>query len=338
MSLGPLTSEIIGDFGRLKDLLADWWQLWRQCKTATPFQSPAWLLSWWRAFAPGELCVVAVRRCGRLVGLAPCYIEIGALGPRVLPLGVSLSDYLDVLIDPDTPAGVGSALVAQLAAGMEWDSCEFVELKPQAHGLGLPCPPGCCDQLEIAESCPVLPLPNTPQQLAHVIPAGKRRDVRQSQNRMARRGDMSIVHPPAASIEPVLTDLVRLHQARWDSRAGGVFTDQRVIGFHYAAVADLFASGLLRLYVLKSSSVVAGVYYGFMHADCAYAYLGGFDPAFAFESPGTILLDHAIAEAVREGAREFHFLRGREAYKYQWGATDRWNYRRIFRRTHAPWC
>jgi hypothetical protein len=32
-----------------------------------------------------------------------------------------------------------------------------------------------------------------------------------------------------------------------------------------------------------------------------------------------------IEEAVKEGRRELHFLRGAEAYKYAWGATDRMN-------------
>jgi len=43
----------------------------------------------------------------------------------------------------------------------------------------------------------------------------------------------------------------------------------------------------------------------------------------------------AIEAAIAEGAREFHFLRGREAYKYEWGAVDRWNRRRSFRRAAA---
>ena len=29
-----------------------------------------------------------------------------------------------------------------------------------------------------------------------------------------------------------------------------------------------------------------------------------------------------MADAVREGATRFDFLRGREPYKYDWGATD----------------
>ena len=85
-----------------------------------------------------------------------------------------------------------------------------------------------------------------------------------------------------------------------------------------------------------TGGALAGVYYGMQHAGRAYAYLGGFDPAFEEASPGAILIGHAIAEAIGEGAGEFHFLRGREAYKYSWGAADRWNQRRLWtRRAHA---
>ncbi len=47
------------------------------------------------------------------------------------------------------------------------------------------------------------------------------------------------------------------------------------------------------------------------------------------ESPGTILLGAMIEEAAAEGVAELHFLRGAEAYKYAWGATDRHNATRI---------
>jgi CelD/BcsL family acetyltransferase involved in cellulose biosynthesis len=36
-----------------------------------------------------------------------------------------------------------------------------------------------------------------------------------------------------------------------------------------------------------------------------------------------VLVGCAIEAAAEEGAREFDFLRGREAYKYRWGARDR---------------
>ena len=34
----------------LERLREEWLALWRRSPTATPFQSPMWLLPWWRAF------------------------------------------------------------------------------------------------------------------------------------------------------------------------------------------------------------------------------------------------------------------------------------------------
>jgi CelD/BcsL family acetyltransferase involved in cellulose biosynthesis len=68
------------------------------------------------------------------------------------------------------------------------------------------------------------------------------------------------------------------------------------------------------------------------HGGRSYAYLCGFDPDFDYESPGTILIAHAIEQAVRQRDAEFHFLRGGEQYKYRWGAVDRWNQHRVIAR------
>ncbi len=108
--------------------------------------------------------------------------------------------------------------------------------------------------------------------------------------------------------------------------------DARVQTFHRQALLGLLAAGFLRLYELRIAGKTVAVYYGFVHRKRAYAYLMGFDPDYAFESPGVALLAHAMEEAIREGACEFHFLRGDEAYKYKWGVENRWNERRIFTR------
>src|SRR3954467_7238622 len=52
-----LTTETVDTVEGLTRLLPQWWALWDRCPSATPFQSPAWLLPWWRAFQPGGLLV-----------------------------------------------------------------------------------------------------------------------------------------------------------------------------------------------------------------------------------------------------------------------------------------
>ena len=51
-------------------------------------------------------------------------------------------------------------------------------------------------------------------------------------------------------------------------------------------------------------------------------YASGFDPAFAARSPGALVIARAIEAAHEAGARRYDFLRGGEAYKYEWGARD----------------
>ena len=47
---------------------------------------------------------------------------------------------------------------------------------------------------------------------------------------------------------------------------------------------------------------------------------------------GTLAFACAIENALQGGAREYHFLRGQEGYKYQWGAIDTQTVRRTIRR------
>jgi CelD/BcsL family acetyltransferase involved in cellulose biosynthesis len=320
----------------LAELEAEWWELWSRCPAATPFQSPAWLLPWWNAFAPGRLCVVTGREAQRLVALATLYVEQGAYGARLLPLGASISDHHDMLLDPEFATSAGCGLASYLAQyGPIWQSWEMSELAPDAGALRLLAPPDCEDRVEISSACPVLRLPSNATIEAHASPR-KRRDIHRARNRAGRRGSLEIIVADRNSALPMLENLIRLHGAQWRSRgATGVLVDSRVQRFHRGAIPRLLRAGLLRLCELRIADATAGVYYGLQHRECAFGYLTGFDPQYAFESPGTMLLEYALDWAVRDGAREFHFLRGREAYKYEWGAVDRWNQRRTFRRVAA---
>ena len=44
----------------------------------------------------------------------------------------------------------------------------------------------------------------------------------------------------------------------------------------------------------------------------------------------TLLIAHALEDAVSRGDSEFDFLRGNEPYKYRWGAVDRFNRRMLY--------
>jgi CelD/BcsL family acetyltransferase involved in cellulose biosynthesis len=334
---GRIEVETLRDGRRVAAIEREWWDLWRSAPAATPFQAPAWLLPWWEAFAPGELRVIAVRRRDRLIGLAPFYLETSGRGRHLLPLGISTSDYLDVLIDPNEQEDAISAISRQL--GTEgWDCWELHELSAEASGWHL-APPAGCDTVEDRSSiCSVLALPRTLDGLASALPARIRRKIRMARHRANRCGGVEIMTPDSAGRPSLLSSLLRLHARRWESRGGSaVLEDARVASFHRAAIARMPAD-MVRLYGLRIGGHMAAVFYGLQHSGRAYAYLSGFDPDFAHASPGTLILAHAIEQAVRDGAREFDFLRGGEAFKSGWGAAQRRNGRRIFSRVADHVC
>lgn len=327
-----LTVTHIDDSAALRALEPAWWTLWRSLPRATPFQSPAWLCPWWEAFAPGQLRALALWQGERLVGLAPLYLEKGPHGRRLLPLGMSVSDYLDLLLAPDRAQAAMATLLRALEA-LPWEEWELTELPPGAAAFRLPCPPGWGEERSGASPCLALPLRGT---LAESLPKGQARKLRMARHRLARRGAHRFLTAEAANLPALLQALQRLHGKRWAERdESGVLADDAVVRFHRAAAPRLLAAGLLRMSALEIEGRLAGVLYALRHRHCLYAYLLGFDPDFAFESPGTLLLARAVEDALAEGATRLDFLRGEEAYKLRWGATAQPNGRRVFRRAAA---
>ena len=104
-----------------------------------------------------------------------------------------------------------------------------------------------------------------------------------------------------------------------------MLADPDVLRFHALAGPALLSAGLLRLEALHLRGEPAAVIYALLSPDRIHFYLSGFNAQFTFESPGTILLAGMVDDAIGEGRMEAHFLRGNEAYKYAWGATDRFN-------------
>jgi CelD/BcsL family acetyltransferase involved in cellulose biosynthesis len=315
----------------IEALAPEWRALWRRTPNATPFQSPEWLLSWWGCFGNAAPSVVTARDDDRLIGLLPLYLLDEPGCRKLLPFGISLSDYLDGLIDPGY-AELGNRLLDSLKGVPAWDECHLPDLPLGAALLAARRPPAFSEDRSDGETCPVLRLPSTVERLREVVPRKTLRYVLRAHRRTACVGDVTVTRAETSTVEPCMGELFRLHERRWQRAGGqGVCADPVVRCFHLTAAARLEDAGMLRLYSLRMGASLAAVYYGFTAKETAYAYLSGFDPDFAELCPGAQIIAHAIEEAVREGVREFHFLRGGEAYKYSWGALDRRNAARTLR-------
>lgn len=310
-------------------LRPEWEALWRSAANATPFQSPAWLLPWWSVFGTHRPMIATLRDAARLIGVLPLYVLDEPPARKLLPLGAGVSDYHDVLLAPDAPPAATHWLLQAALAAADSDrvtECALLELPPHARLMTAAVPAGWKEEPGFQIPCPVLELPPSPDGLRACIPAGRLRDVRQYRHRAEREGGWSIETADLENVEELLSVLIRLHRQRWESRGeAGILADPRVAAFHYRAATELIGAGLLRFQAIRVRGSIAAAFYALLGDDGVMFYLSGFDPRLARLSPGTILLGHMIDQAVAEGRRKLHFLRGAESYKYAWGARDRMN-------------
>ncbi len=320
--------EVLDTDAALQALAPEWNALWRRAGVP-PFQSPHWLLPWWDAFGTGRPRVATLRTGGVLTGLLPMYLLDEATERKLLPLGVGVTDYCDALLDPAAPPGaIDQLLAAVLARADGATSCALPDLPPGAALRRAAAPAGWTERALPETPCPVLTLPDNDPHRA--VPAGMRRNVRQSRHRANRSGPWSAGLADPANALAAWRDLKRLHGARWSGRGQeGVLADPAVVAFHDAAAPLLAAAGTLQMHVVAFEHRTVAAYYCLAAPARLFFYLSGFDATDSHVSPGVLLLGHIVDQAVKTGVRELHFLRGGEPYKYAWGAEDRWNTGRL---------
>lgn len=325
----------IGDFAALTAKHAeDWRRIAGESPAATVFQTWEWTEAWWRHCASSHrLRALVFRENGEVVGFAPLTGSRLPSPLRTLRLaGTGPSDYLDMLALPGWESVVASAFVAYLREhSRRWDWLDLQQIRPGAAADTL-CDAAARDRVEVwqGETCPYLPL----------IP-GDWEGVRKSLGKKLRQNigyygraleKQYMVEYRMANHETLADDLDAfffLHQKRWNKRwLPGAFASRQTRKFHEAAARNLLDAGMLRLHTLSLDGTIQAALYCFHKDDRTCYYLSGFEPEMSRLSIGTVLTAHAIRHAAeKDGAHEFDFLRGNEAYKYRWGAIDRHNRR-----------
>jgi CelD/BcsL family acetyltransferase involved in cellulose biosynthesis len=317
----------------LEALASAWQELWERAPAATPFQSPAWLIPWWNEVGGGELRVLAARANGELVGLLPLYRQHEGEGGKLLPLGIAISDYLDGLFEEGLEVIAAEALLRDLAKRDDWRCCELHPLRAGSHLLEARVPPDWTNEVVEFEPCLAVEVPAGARELRDVLPSKIRDNLGNYRRRAERAGRVTFQTATAGTLSEFVEALFRLHDARWRQlEQPGVLADPAIRRFHRTAAPLLLSSGLLRLHALRLDDRIIAVMHALHAKRRAYCYLCGFNPEFGALSPGTLILGHSVRQAVREGAREVDFLRGRERFKYFWGVRERPCYGRMVNR------
>lgn len=273
------------------------------------FATREWCDAWWRHLGGGERWTVEHRDPdGSLFAVAPLYLTRRGPLRIVRFVGHGEADLLGPLCRPERRSQAAAAILRTLHEEGGWDVFLGQDLDQAARwgeawgGTRIR-----------GESSPVLAFEQGDwDEFLAARSRNFRYNLRRNRKKVEEAG-AAFRLTDEASLHGDLESFFRLHSARWGGE--GVFGDERVRAFHREFTAAALERGWLRMWVIEMEGGTAAIWYGFRFAGVEYYYQMGWDPKLEQLSLGTVVLNHSIEHALKDGMREYRFLRGAEAYK-----------------------
>ncbi len=333
-----LQVRVLNSIRQLEEEANEWRALWARCVDArSPFLSFEWIRAWVEHYGQGEgLHVLIVQDEHRVVGIMPlmrCRWSIGPVALHTLETIGTQSRNRIALVQPDVSREVACAIADHLcSAALSRGIYLRLSLVPAdlpllsalkeslaAVGLGV----RWCERT--TSQAPYVPLPASWEDLLRVVGRRRRKVLGRAQRRLERdHHDVVFERSSGDSIQAVMNELYRLHQARW-SEIGmrGLFRDERSRAFHNRIAKDLDRLGWLRLSSMKVSGRTASVRLVVVLDGVAYLLRSGRESQFSEYSVGLLHGMQLFREVMAAGVWEADFLRGAEPYKFYWTRTYR---------------
>ncbi|MEY9848053.1 hypothetical protein ABH940_005154 [Streptacidiphilus sp. BW17] len=312
-----LETVVLRDERALDALAAEWDELQDRSPGATPFQSHAWLSSWWHSYGrPGRLRLVTVRRHDRLIAVAPLHRD----GAALRPLGGEITDFHDVLLDGEHLDEAAGALAAALAAELRgpWARLDLGEVRADAalHHLA----PHWPRTLRRLPGSLVQHLPGVPmEELLTRLPGRTAQRTKVKLRKLAAAGiEVRTVLPGEA---PEAVDrMLALHALQWRDRGATPEHMRDRFATHLRAAATSMAAtdrATLREYRLDGRLIACDLQLQGPTLTALYVY-GVHPEARERVDIAGMLFGEALAHTVAAGRAELSLLRGNEPYKQRW--------------------
>ncbi len=315
-----LSLEAVSAFSELLEREPQWSHFIASLPDITPFQLPLWLLSWWRHFGSGQLCVCIFRSGHEIVAVIPCFRHEWNGRRQITLIGSGISDYLEPGIVGEHSRAVLEMLAEHLREDREWDVCAWQDLDFATPLRSLTLGQEFAVAVEPETECTETQIGDDFEHWWEQRPHGLRRNVRRYLEKARTIADPEFCVFSKAEPE-IVNALISLHSARWQRHGEPGMIGANNSGGFLREIFDRFACmDMSRFFVLRFQGKIVAVICAFPYRDQLFSYLSAFDPDYEMYGFGRLLLYHSMRYAFQEHYIAWNFLRGSEPYKFDWGA------------------
>jgi CelD/BcsL family acetyltransferase involved in cellulose biosynthesis len=332
---------LVRDIEGFANLRNQWRSLLDRSRPNHVFMTWEWLFTWWKYFGQErELFVLVLKDGDEVVGILPLMLFIrndsNARKTRFLQfigirVGARWNDWMDIIALRKKEVIEKFLDYLQRHRHM-WDILELRDIPDDSDTIMI--------LLELAkkkgfpvEKNPLSPRPYLPTTsdwelyYASHRPNRIKRDVERKIKRLLARGDLKFESNTSLDLMRDLGALFDFYCRRQEMRDQlAMFSNEKHRNF-YRDLVNVFPKEWLDCSVLKFNRKIIAVHFGFRYNHKLYYCTPAFDPVYSAFSPGKVLLKAIIENCFRDDKiAEFDFLRGKDAYKYEWATGERHGY------------
>ena len=303
----------------------DWNHLLITSGLMSPFFRHEWFASWLENFRRDEeIHVLIIQDKGQTIGVAPLMIQ-----DRIWKFIAShyVSDYCDFMVFEDRKEEFYEELLRYInSQSPEGFRMELINIAAESPTLSLF--PKIASRWNLkcvslkSDVVPVLSLPKSYEGYLRSLKRKNRHELKRKTKKLNSLPHVTVkISKDEDRVKEEIMNFIQLHR-RSSPEKKEFWKNKGMTQFFLDVVLSFSRERKIELYSLFSEERLLAALLNFTSADQIFSYNVAFDRDFARYSPGIFLFNETIKNAIMDKKERLNFLRGREKYKYFFGAKD----------------
>jgi len=318
--------ERITEFGHFLNLTEEWNSFLDTAAIDCVFLTHEWFCSWWECLSGknGLEVLLFKEEQDQIIGIAPLMTD----GQNLRFIAShEVTDYCDFMCLPDKKVEFFKNLLHYFLENyQDRTHLEFINIPASSSTCALvpemAANYGFSHSLRETEVTPVLSVPSTYKDYTNSLKRKNRHELRRKLKRIERLDGIKIKKiTETRHLMPAVESFISLHKKRSPEKQA-FWTTEGMPDFFKNVVHRCSKKGWVEMNVLFFEDSLIAALLNFLYGNDVLFYNVAYDLDYAAFSPGFYLFHASIVDAISRGNGSIDFLRGREKYKYDFGAKE----------------